>query len=210
MADYKLIIPFILKAEGGLSRAASDTASRNPSPCIINGVTGWHTNKGITWSTFSGLAGKLGYAATCENFKTMPQSIWDKIFKNGYWDELNLDLVQNQAIANLAADFAWGAGPVTAARRLQMAVNTVTGKKLVVDGNIGPVTIAAINSAPIKKLFTVFAELKDSFYKNLPGQAANQKGWDARHQQLVAFSQKYLTVLTLGTIGLLTGSFFFS
>lgn len=210
MADHKIIIPFILKAEGGLSRATTDTASRNPSPCVINGVTGWHTNKGITWSTFTGLAAKLGYVASCENFKTMPQSIWDKIFKNGYWDALNLDRVNSQAIANIAADFAWGAGPVTAARRLQMAVNNVTNKKLVVDGNIGPTTLAAINSAPQAALFTEYANIKDAFYKGLPGQGANQKGWANRHAQLIEFSRKYLVAITFGTIAFLTGSFFFS
>ena len=33
MADYKNIVSFIRKVEGGLSSATTDTASKNPSPC---------------------------------------------------------------------------------------------------------------------------------------------------------------------------------
>ena len=69
MADYTNIINFIKAKEGGLSSATTDTASRNPSNCG-NGSNGkpYHTNKGVTWSTFKSLSSKLGYSATCDNF----------------------------------------------------------------------------------------------------------------------------------------------
>ena len=73
MADYRNIISFIKSKEGGLSSATTDTASRNPSPCG-NGSNGqpYHTNKGVTWSTFSSNASSLGYSASCSNFLNMP------------------------------------------------------------------------------------------------------------------------------------------
>lgn len=209
MADYRIIIPFILEKEGGLSRATTDTASKSPAPCTINGVTGWHTNKGVTYSTFKSLSSKLGYQPSCSNFQNMPSDIWQSIFKKGYWDALNLDSVNSQAVANVAADFAWGAGPKTAAKKLQYAVNTVSGSSLVVDGVIGPKTIKAINASNQQQLFDVYASLKDSYYKSLPNQQANQKGWSIRHFDLLAFSQKYLTpVVGLSSFLLLAGLFF--
>ena len=46
MADYRLIIPFIKSKEGGLSKETSDTASADKVP----DGSGYHTNKGITWT----------------------------------------------------------------------------------------------------------------------------------------------------------------
>lgn len=201
MADYKVIVPLILRWEGGLSRATTDTASRNPSPCTFNGQTGWHTNKGVTWSTFTSLASRLGYQATCTNFQRMPDDIWGKIFKVGFWDAVGGDQIKSQAIANVAGDFAWGAGPFRAVQRLQMAVNNVSSNKITVDGKIGPRTISAVNSADQNRLFTEYARLKDEFYKGLPGQEANQRGWANRHKDLVEFSKKYL-LPGAGLIGL--------
>jgi len=192
MADYKIVIPFILKWEGGLSRATTDTASRNPSPCTFNGQTGWHTNKGVTWATFTTLASRLGYAATCTNFQRMPEDIWGKIFKVGFWDAIGGDQIKSQAIANVAADFAWGAGPFRAVQRLQMAVNNISSNKIAVDGKIGPRTIAAVNNTNQLALFNEYTKLKDQFYKNLPGQEANQRGWSNRHNDLLEFSKKYI------------------
>ena len=34
----------------------------------------------------------------------MPDAIWLKIAKNGYWDTVNLDKMNSQALANLFAD----------------------------------------------------------------------------------------------------------
>jgi hypothetical protein len=111
MAQYTKIITFIKSKEGGLSSATTDTASNNPSNCG-NGSNGkpYHTNKGVTWSTFKGLSSKLGYSATCNNFLKMPDDIWGKIYKDGYWNPMQGDRVKNQAIANTFVEMAWGSG----------------------------------------------------------------------------------------------------
>lgn len=111
MALYTKIITFIKSKEGGLSSATTDTASGNPSNCG-NGSNGkpYHTNKGVTWGTFKGLSSKLGYSATCDNFKKMPDDIWGKIYKDGYWNPMQGDRIKNQAIANTFVEMAWGSG----------------------------------------------------------------------------------------------------
>jgi lysozyme family protein len=111
MADYKNIVPFIRKVEGGLSSNPKDaTPAKNPSPCGKKDGYPIHTNKGITWSTFQGLASKGGYSATCENFINMPDSVWLKVYKAGFWDAVKGDKIKNQAIANVFVEMTWGSG----------------------------------------------------------------------------------------------------
>jgi hypothetical protein len=111
MADYKNLIPFIKKSEGGLASAKTDSASKNPSPCG-KGKDGnpYHTNKGIQWATFQFLAKKGGYVASCTNFLNMPDSVWQKVYKVGFWDAIQGDRIQNQAIANNYVEMTWGSG----------------------------------------------------------------------------------------------------
>ena len=110
MADYKNIVPFIRKAEGGLSSNPKDSASKNPSPCGSKNGYPIHTNKGIQWATFKGLASKGGYTASCDNFIDMPDSVWLKVYKTGFWDAIKGDEIRNQAIANTFVEMNWGSG----------------------------------------------------------------------------------------------------
>lgn len=110
MADYKNIVPHIRKAEGGISSEPKDSASQNPSPCGNKNGYPIHTNKGIQWATFKGLASKGGYSANCDNFLKMPDSVWLKVYKVGFWDEVQGDRIKNQAIANTFVEMVWGSG----------------------------------------------------------------------------------------------------
>lgn len=119
MANAFLIIPHVLKWEGGLSRNPADSASKNPAPCSYNGKTGYHTNKGVTYTTFTSLAKSLNYEPTCENFFTMPEDIFLKIFKTGYWNGFKLDEYKSQKIANVIVSWAWASGAYGAYKQLK-------------------------------------------------------------------------------------------
>lgn len=110
MAQIDKIVDHTLQWEGGLSNATTDTASKNPSPYVHNGVTGWHTNKGITYASFKEGSKTLGFEDNADNFLKMPNWIWMKIAKNMYWDKLHLDNVKSQAIANLLFSWTWASG----------------------------------------------------------------------------------------------------
>ncbi len=103
----------IHKYEGGLTGDPKDPASKTPSSCGIDKKYNapYHTNKGVTWATFVSLASKLGYAADCATFLAMPDDVWIKIFKNGYWNPIQLDSLNSNGLAYLLADFSWGSGP---------------------------------------------------------------------------------------------------
>jgi hypothetical protein len=111
MADYKNLVPFILKAEGGLSGIRADSASKNPSNCGRDKKGNpYHTNKGITWSTFQSFSKTAGYEASCSNFLSMPEDVWGKIYKIGFWDKVEGDRIKNQAVANILAEISWMSG----------------------------------------------------------------------------------------------------
>jgi lysozyme family protein len=131
MADYKHIIPFILQSEGGLSSNPNDAAAKNPVP----DGSGNHTNKGITWETWNSF-----YPNDIANFYAMPQSMWDNVFKHGYWDKIQGDSINSQPVADLLADWVWGSGSYYPAKHVQGLLG------LTQDGIIGSQTIAAINA----------------------------------------------------------------
>lgn len=184
MANHRLIIPHILKWEGGISRAKTDTASNHAAP----GTNGVHTNKGITWETFQYLAPQIGVEPTSKNFLTLPDNCWEKIFKKGYWDAIKGDLINDQSMANFLADIAWGSGSGVAVKALQKALNFI-GFETAIDGKIGKQTIDNTNKAEPAKLLDVLYEnrKKQLIAYNQP---ANLKGWLNRLDSLYKFSKQ--------------------
>jgi lysozyme family protein len=199
MANYKIIIPFILSREGGMSNKKTDTASSNTWPNVYLGQTGWHTNKGVTRTTFLHYAPILGYPATFEHFVLMPISTWNKIFKTGYWDTVKSDLINNQAIADFIAEWNFGSG-TNAARNVQQVLKRSFNYPLLEDdGIVGKITLNAINEVAAKnaKEFLRLLQLEkldyyDQIVKFNPSQSANIKGWLSRADALFTSLSTYV------------------
>jgi len=191
MADIKEIIPFTYEKEGGLSRATTDTASRSPSPYTYKGVKGWHTNKGITYAVFKDGANKYGYVDNANNFLTMPEDIWLKIAKQGYWDKMNLDAMKSQAIANFFFSWMWGSG-YSWRNRFKKYLETKN-----IEWNISnlkqiPTIInQLVEKEGEKKIFDELIEQKRQFIISL-NQPANTKGWLNRLEDLKNLSYTYI------------------
>lgn len=175
MANYKVPIPFHQAWEGGLSRDKNDTASRNPAPWFYKNYNDWHTNKGITFTTFISNASKIGYEPSAENFFTMPNEIWGRIFKLIYWDGLKLDDVKSDAIASALSNWSWGSGVGGAMALLKKYLSlkgyTVTNASQAAQ---------ALNELSFKegeeKIFRELIATREAFFKGL-NQPANLKGW---------------------------------
>lgn len=109
--DYLFMFDHLMKHEGGLSNDPGDSAAAHPCPATHAGQTGWHTNKGITWTTFQGSAATLGYDENdYDLFFEMPLSLVKRIFKSKYWDKVHGDEYHSQAVANIFTQWAWGSG----------------------------------------------------------------------------------------------------
>jgi hypothetical protein len=107
MADYRKIVSIIKSKNKGFSWSMSS----QEAPCDLGstdtksifGVKKNNTSYGITWDEFVFNANSLGYEASCENFKNMPNIIYNVIFKKVYWDSIQGDKIKNQGIANSLA-----------------------------------------------------------------------------------------------------------
>ena len=185
MADFKHLIPFILKAEGGLSKNTADTASKNPVP----DGSGYHTNKGLTWTVFSGVFG-IGEDSV-KRFYTMNEDDWGTIFKKLYWDQTLGDQITSQRIADIICDWVWGSGKHYPEVDVQDILIHTFGAHITADGNFGPHTIEAINSVDEQKLWDAIVEKRfwylDQIVLAHPSQGIWLKGWKNRMNNLIAF-----------------------
>lgn len=162
MANFELYYPKLKQYEGGYASAAF-AASINDK--------GGETYKGIARNFNPDWAGwpiideyKLKNGLPKYN-SIIPDPRLDKLAKDhskkAYWDKLRLDDVQNQNVAEAIGDFGFNSGLGTAAKAVQRVL------KLPVDGNIGPVTIDAINKANQKQLFDDIQNYRRNFIKNI-------------------------------------------
>ena len=218
MAVYTKIVSFIKTKEGGLSSATTDTASNNPSNCG-QGYNGkpYHTNKGITWSTFKGLSSKLGYSATCDNFIKMPDDIWGKIYKDGFWNPMQGDRIQNQAIANTFVEMAWGSGVgsnTSTKGAIPYLKNFFKSKYNKSFDNITQI-VDYVNelddSGQTPQLFEKLYDFRKSLYKSF-NQPSNLKGWISRLDSFYllnkpyAISKKEKTSIAVGVLLIVAGA----
>jgi hypothetical protein len=70
----------------------------------------FNQNKGIYWSIFKTYSDEYVYEPTCENFKQMPDEIWNTIFKKQYWNNIGGDKIKNQGVANVLSYIAFKGG----------------------------------------------------------------------------------------------------
>jgi len=191
MANHKDIINFTKIAEGGLSSAQTDTAKNNPSPCG-KGKNGYpyHTNKGIQWITFKSLAVKGNYAPTCDNFLKMPDSIWLKIYKIGYWDPMQGDKIKNQAIANTFVKWAWGSGVAGATNSLKSFFKSKYNRNFSSISQMVSFVNEINDKDQNKKLFDELMAHREDFLRST-GQTANLKGWFNREDAFYLYNVRY-------------------
>lgn len=160
MADAKKLMPFILRWEGGF---VDDPADR-----------GGATNKGITIGTFR----RFYPSATIEELKNITDEQWLNIFRTGFWNPWLADEIKSQSIANIAVDWGWASGPMTAIRQVQRILGVTA------DGKVGPVTLAAINGANPRDLFDKIHAARitfvDAIVQRDPSQKRFIRGWKNR------------------------------
>ena len=185
MASSIHIVPFIKKAEGGLSKNTNDTASKNPIP----DGSGYHTNKGITWTVWEGVFGNT--TDSIARFYAMSDSDWNVIFKKLFWDAILGDKINSQRIADLIVDWTWGSGKFYPEEDIQIILNTFFNDHLVVDGCFGQATIDAINSANEPSLWQDIVNKRFDYLQQIvnknPSQSIYLQGWKNRMNNLIKF-----------------------
>ncbi len=156
MNHFPYAITALLKEEGGYVHDPKDP--------------GGETKYGISKARFPS-----------EDIKALTLERAKNLYMTEYWLKNNLEKIEDQEVATAALDTVvqHGAG----ARLLQTAAGAA-GKKVAVDGKIGPTTIAAINAVKPAAMLTAIYAQRRGYYAGLvakdPSLAKFLKGWQAR------------------------------
>jgi lysozyme family protein len=172
MADDTHIFPFIRKWEGGYANNPNDT--------------GGETMAGVTYKLWVTLFGP----DADDRFLAMSNEDWATCTAP-FWFAILGDKINSQRIADLMFDWVWGSGKYHPEHDVQHILDTCFHNKLVEDGNFGPATIDAINSADEQQLW---GDLVTDRYQYLldcvTARPANQEflhGWQNRMDDLIKF-----------------------
>ena len=158
MSDLKKkIIEEIMKAEGGYVDDPNDS--------------GGETNYGIT----EAVARANGFSG---DMHSLPPEVAFNIYSSKYWDSVCADdlLAVSEALASEVVDTAVNMGPGRAGKFLQRCLNSLNNRadlygEVVVDGDIGPGTVAAVRCYAAARDVSVMVKalncLQGAFYIEL-------------------------------------------
>lgn len=155
MAKFEDAIGFILKHEGGLVNNPADP--------------GGLTNFGISkrWADSQGI---------CLDIANLTQDEAKALYKEYFWNPL-FDSIISQEVGGKILDLTVNMGAKQANKLAQRACEG----KCLVDGQLGPKTILAINSIPPDLYLTAICSLQADFYHALVAQKPQLgvflKGW---------------------------------
>lgn len=149
MADINVLLPFILKWEGGFVNDPADA--------------GGATNKGVTIGTWR----QVGYDKDgdgdidVQDLKLLSNNdVRDRVLKPHYWNRWKADNIQSQKIANILVDWVWGSGKhgIVIPQRL-LGVKD--------DGIVGEKTLSAVNFADPDQLFDAIYKARVDFLNEI-------------------------------------------
>lgn len=153
MANVDILLPFILKFEGGFVNDPADS--------------GGATNKGVTIATWR----SVGYDKDgdgdidVQDLKLISnKDVRDRVLKPHYWDRWKADQIQSQKIANILVDWVWGSG--ANGIKIPQRLLGVT-----VDGIVGAKTLAAVNAADPDVLFDRIYQARERFLHDITNQS---------------------------------------
>jgi lysozyme family protein len=173
MASFLNILPHVFKWEGGL---------------VFHGNENQWTNKGIQYTTYKALAKQLLNIAPNEaHFKKLTDTEAGK-FIQYYWNKATYNnAIPNQDAANLMFTALWGSGG-EGVKDMQRALNAAYKSNLVIDGQTGPATVAAIRTN-VKSPEVLYTALENRFKRlaTNPTYSKYLKGWLNRLTELKPF-----------------------
>ncbi len=152
MADFKQALELILKNEGGYVFDKDD-----PGGETYKGVARNMNSKWRGWVSIDMMKKQAGFPKNLDQNADLQEDV-ENFYERNYWDRIQGDSINSQAIANSIFDFAVNAGVASSSSLAQMVVDAT------VDGVIGNKTVQLINSFSEELFLASFTIAKISRY----------------------------------------------
>jgi lysozyme family protein len=156
-ANFASSLAAVLQHEGGFVQDRFDP--------------GGATNRGITQHVYDDWRRSQGLSP--RGVRSLEQAEIEAIYRKLYWNACRCDDLPS-GVDYCVFDFAVNSGPVRACRYLQRAVGVTD------DGQIGPVTLAAVRAKPACETIAAISAARLDFLGQLPTFSRFGKGWSAR------------------------------
>lgn len=165
MADFSKYAPTLIALEGGYVYHPADK--------------GGPTCQGVTLKVYQQY---YGAGKTKDDLKNIPYGEWCHIMKDGYWDKVKGDEIENQSLAEIIADWCVNSG-TSGIRKVQEIVGCKP------DGIVGPITLSMINTSDAAQLHERIWKARQQFFINIVKRDERQKvfmnGWMNRLNKFV-------------------------
>tara|TARA_Y100000114_G_C11720704_1_gene308315 strand:- start:294 stop:803 length:510 start_codon:yes stop_codon:yes gene_type:complete len=166
--NYDKCLETILHHEGGYVNHPKDP--------------GGETNLGVTKRVYEEWGGT-------KDMKDLQVSDVAPIYKKNYWDKMKGDDLPG-GLDLCVFDFGVNAGPGRAAKYLQKMIGTV------VDGGIGPNTLAKLDSYvkehTIQETIEKYQSMRQEYYESLSTFSTFGKGWTRRVEETTTLAHKLI------------------
>ncbi|WMX13222.1 glycosyl hydrolase 108 family protein [Aureispira sp. CCB-E] len=124
------------------------------------------TNRSIAAPTLIAWRGRMVSKAEMENLSITEAM---QIYKVRYWDKIQGDFIQSQALADILADMKSSAGG-NAIKEMQRTLNDL-GERLLVDGAFGVASVQALNRQTLRvgqaRVFNAFRQRMIGYYQRI-------------------------------------------
>lgn len=186
MADVKACVDFVLRQEDAtLSGVITDYPDDPGGTTRFGLCSKWHPElRREAFFDYSVVSGRRIPAISAPRALSMAEKTYDAI----YSPSLRLDRIDPQAPATALLSFGVLEGIVEASRNVQNALVDL-GARLDEDGEVGPITVAAINRADPAALLRKIIDLQEAHFaaivRKTPSQRKWLHGWDNRAEALL-------------------------
>jgi len=156
IGNWEQSFEYVLESEGGFAK--------------LDGDSGGTTNLGVTQKVWESW---VGHPVTEDDMKALTIDDVKPLYKMEFWHAVQADVLP-VAIDYMCFDCAVNDGPNRAVILLQQSVGAV------VDGRLGPQTLASINNyyaANKISLIERYSDAKEAYYKSLKTFPLFGKGW---------------------------------
>lgn len=193
MADFMKAHEFTAKWEGGISDHPADRGGYTAYGVCFAFLNDLYNEK--AGRAFLASLGIKGPITKTLMIKKIDRNVAAEIFRFYFWDGQKIGELESQTLATVWYDMAVNHGKGGGGRMIQQALNNAEKAKLVVDGVIGPLSLAALKKARGSRCALEALRIRENFYRNLvarrPSQKSFLKGWLNRAADLKRFIARF-------------------